>query len=327
MLKKYRYIVELGSANISIFSTGLVLRQPNVAVIRKGHGLELIAAGNDALKMQSELPEHCTFTRPVEEGAVVYPEVMSLVLEKYFSQIAPKKILKAVEIYVLVSPGLSLTERENIELSVAKAGYKDVTLIENIDGLLPYFGEKAAAALICGAGVTDIGVLSDKGIVTACSINLAGDALDEKIIDRVLEVYNMNIGPNAARYLKEKIAGLYENDTSVAEVRGRDLLDGRIKTFEVSASGIKPAVFEIYDKIAEVIGSVMQTVPAALLPEIRKNGLYVAGGGANMRGLAGFFIRKLGIPVRILDDPETAALRGVSTALSSPAGRYFFDKR
>lgn len=320
-MKKYRYILDLGSSNISIYSTGLLLRQPNIAVVRRGNGIELIAAGNDAIPLIRNLPEHCSVVRPVEEGVVVHGEIMSLVLHDFLSRIVPKSIFKAVEIYVLIPSGLAITERENIENAVAGAGYKDVTLIESILALLPLF-DGATGVAIFGGGTTEIGVVNNSGILTACTINLGGNSINEKIKEKILETHNLMISWTMAEKIKVSIGSLFENDTSTIEIVGKDILDGRMKTIEISAESVRVPIQNVYKKLAEIIESVLTTISSKTMVEVATNGIYVAGGGAEVGGLTNFLARYLKLPIKKDDDPEIAMLRSASIVVNDDSGKY-----
>lgn len=320
-MHKRKYVLDLGTTNVSLYGAGLLLRQPDVAVVRRGNGIELVCAGNDAIAL-GELPEGCSFIRPVEGGTVVHADVTGKMLSHYFDSLIPRNILSPVELYVLIPVGISITERENVEYAVTRTGFKDVTLIESVFGLLPFLPSGDSAVVILGGGSTEVGVLNEKGIINACSVNLAGDVLDEKIADAVSETYNLHISLTMARKLKESIGSLFKNDASVADVTGRDELDGRLKTIEVSAESIRKPIVECYRRIAELIESVLTGVPYAGLADIAENGLFVAGGGAGIRGLTDYLGKYLKIPVHIIEDPETAVIRGASALIADESGKY-----
>lgn len=319
-MQKTKYILDLGSSYVSIYGTSLLLRQPNVAVVRRGNGIELISCGSEALAMR-EIPDHCSVVRPVAEGAVAHVEVMSLILKEFFAAVIPFSLFRAVEMYVLIPAGLSIAERENVEAAVSKAGYKDVTLIESVLALSALFDGGNRAVAIMGSGTTEIGVVDKDGIVSACSVNIAGNTVTEKIIEQVYEIYNLTISWSAAEKLKTTIGSLYDNDTSVTEVVGQDLLDGRMKSVEISASSIRAPILYCYRKIAEIIESVLTTIPYSRLAEVTANGLYIAGGGAELRGLDDFLTRYLKLKVFRDDDPETVVVRSAAKLVEE--GRLF----
>lgn len=320
-MQKRKYVLDLGTSNVSIYGAGLLLRQPNIAVVRRGNGLELVCAGNDALALRA-LPEGCSVIRPVEDGAVVHAEIMGLMLSKYFDTLIPHNPFSPVELYVLIPVGLSIAERENVEYAVTRTGFKDVTLVESLFGLLPYLDGGDNAVAIFGGGTTEIGVVSNKGITTACSVNIAGEVISDKIAEVVLDKYNLRISRSTADKLKASIGSLYENDASVTDITGQDMLDGRVKTIEISASSIRPPIVECYGRIAELIESVLTTVPFSKMSDVAANGLSIAGGGAELRGLTDYLAKYLKIPVRLIDDPETAVARGASLVVNDDSGRY-----
>lgn len=320
-MQKRKYVLDLGTANVAIYGAGLLLRQPNIAVVRRGNGLELICAGNDALALR-ELPEGCSVIRPVEDGAVVHAEIMGLVLSKYFDSLVPRNPFSPVEIYVLIPVGLSIAERENVEYAVTRTGFKDVTLVESLYGLLPYLDGGDNAVAILGAGSTEIGVVGAQGITTACSVNIAGDVISNKITEAVLDKYNLRISRSTADRLKAGIGSVFDNDASVMDVNGQDMLDGRIKTVEISANSIRRPIAECYRKIAELIESVLTTVPYSKMTDVATNGLLLAGGGAELRGLTDYLTKYLKIPVRVIQDPETAVIRGAAAVVNDDSGKY-----
>lgn len=322
MRKNNRFVVELGSANVSIFGDSLILRAPNLGIVRRGHGLELIAAGFDAIPLIKNLPEHCFVVRPVEEGAVVNPEAMKLILKNFFSQNLPKNILDKSEIYVSIPCGLSIAEREIIESSIVKTGKKDVTLIESILSVLPYTNGEASAVAILGAGVADIGVIDKSGIINGVTINLGGDHINEKIKETVLEKFNLKISWSVAERIKRTIGTLYENDTSLMEIVGQDILDQQLRKIVVNAEQIRHCITHAYKRYVEIIESILTTIPVKAISEVSVNGLFIAGGGADMIGVTDFFAKYLRLPINYIEKPEIAVVSGIASIVNDNTGKY-----
>jgi|AGTN01.1.fsa_nt_gi Actin-like ATPase involved in cell morphogenesis len=306
------FIIEIGSSFTTVYKNGALLREPTVAVIRKSAGgPELVAAGEEALSLQGKLDERSSFIRVVEDGAVINAEAAALMLKKFLNKVIPNKAFKTPEIIAAVPAGLSMAERENVEAAIVKSGYKNVTLKESISGLVPFVDRRGQAAIDIGGGMTETGVLDHTGIVSACSLNVGGRKIDEKIAERVLDAYNLKISSKTAEDLKIRIGSLYENDTSVAEAVGRDVIDGELKMVEISAESIRPAISNIYKTILEVTESLLTTIPRKTLSDVTFRGLYLAGGGALIGGLSDFIAKYLKIPAIIHPEPETAALAGL----------------
>lgn len=320
-MQKQKIIIDPGSTNLTIYGSGFIKRVPNVCVIKRGNHLELIETGNEALKMSS-LPEHCSLVYPIREGVVVRPDVFAKMLESYLNELLPNTFFNPVELYVLIPSGLSSAERENMELAVQKTGYKDITLIESVLGLLPILGSGDRAVCLLGGGTTEIGVINDEGILSACTINIAGNTINEKIIDQVLKSYNLRISSSMAEKLKTGIGSLYDNDISVMTVTGQDLLDGRVKNVEIASTTLLAPISWCYKKIAELIESVLTTIPYNRLASISANGLYLAGAGANMGGLSDYLTRYLKLPVHISSEPETVVTKGAYQLVNDTTDKY-----
>lgn len=279
--------------------------------MQKKNQQELVASGSEALKLSGKLDRDSSFIRPVSDGAVVNVEVAAMMLKDFFRKAGVRRFLRGVEIVCAVSCGLSIAERESIEAAINKAGFNDVILAESVTGLLPFINPKGQAVAVIGGGTTEIGVISEDGIITACSLNLGGRAIDAKIAERVLDSYNLKISLNTSEELKKNLGSLYENDTSVMSVTGRDILDGAVKREEISAESLRAPITTCFKTILEVTESLLTTVPPAMISDITSRGLYIAGGSAKMQGLQDFVSRYLKIPVFIDPEPETAVVRGL----------------
>ena len=310
-----KFVIDPGSGYITLYGDALLYRQPNVAVVRRGRTTEVLAYGDEALNMR-ELPDHSVLVRPVQGGIVKQPDVLGLVLKKLFEKFIPQNLFKAVELYVPVPSGLSIVERENMEKAVAQAGYRDVTLIESVLCFLPGFDGGDTLVAVFGAGVTDVGVVNSEGIVTASTVDIGGDALDEKIKNVLLQNRNFKVDTVAAERVKRAIGSLYTVDTCAVSVIGQDILDLRNKSVEISATQIAPAIHYCYSRILDIIETTLASLPRQKQEDVRINGLYIAGGGSKMNGLGDYLQRGLRIPVKSDPDPETAMVRNLSVLIS-----------
>ena len=311
-----KFVIDPGSAFVTLYGDALIYREPNVAVVRRGRMTEVLAYGEEAANMRT-LPDHSVLSRPVQGGIVKQPDVLGLVLKKIFEKYIPQNLFKAVELYVPVPAGLSIVERENLEKAVASAGYRDVTLIETPLCFLPRFDGGDTMVAVFGAGVTDVGVVNSEGIVTASTVDIGGDALDEKIKGILLQNRNFKIDSAAAERLKKAIGSLYTVDTSAVSVIGQDILDLRSKSIEISATQIAPAIHYCYSRILDILETTLASLPRGKQEEVRSNGLYIAGGGAGMNGLGDYLQRGLRIPVTIDPDYETAMVKYLAKLISS----------
>lgn len=310
-----KFVIDPGSGYLTVYGDAVLYRQPNVAVVRRGRTTEVLAYGDEAMNLRA-LPDHSVLVRPVQGGIVKQPDVLGLVLKNLFDKFIPQNLFKAVEIYVPVPAGLSIVERENLEKAVASAGYRDVTLIESVLCFLPCFDGGDTMVAVFGAGVTDVGVVNADGIVTAATVDIGGDALDEKIKNVLLQNRNFKVDSVAAERVKCAIGSLYTVDTSAVSVIGQDILDLRNKSIEISATQIAPAIHYCYSRILDIIETTLASLPRQRQEEVRINGLYLAGGGAKMNGLSDYLQRGLRIPVRIDSEPDTAMVRNLARLIS-----------
>ncbi len=316
-MRKRTIIVDMGTSNVSVFYKTIVLREPDIALVRRKNGLELVAFGNEALRKAGSIDERMSFINPVSDGVIVNAEVASLVIAHCIGKVVPHRFWEPVELIALIPCGLSIAERENTENAFRKAGFGDVTLVESILGLLPFIDKRGSAAAVIGGGTTEFAVLNDKGIVSACSLNVAGREMDKRIRERVLDSYNISISDFTAEKLKKEIGSLYINNMSSAEVAGRGILDKTLRKEMVGADVIRPALTWCYKKIVEVAESLFTTIPSDMIAQASARGLYLAGGGAALEGVQDYFAKYLRIPVVIDPEPETAVLRGIGELAQS----------
>ncbi|MBO5773242.1 MAG: rod shape-determining protein [Clostridia bacterium] len=320
-MQKQKIVIDPGSSNLTIYGGGYLLREPNVCVIKRGNHVEIIAVGSDALKL-TDLPENCSLIYPVKEGVVSRPDVFAKVLEYYLSDVIAFSLFSPVELYVLIPSGLSSAERENVESAVQRTGHKDITLIENVLGFLPILGSGDRAVCSFGGGTTEVAVINDEGIVSACTVNIGGNTINEGIIEQVLKTYSLRISNSTAEKLKVGVGSLYDNDSSVITITGQDVLDGKMKNVEISAESIRTPIVWCYKKIAELIESVLTTVPYSKIASVSANGLSCAGAGSNLRGLTDYLSKYLKLPVNIVAEPEVCAVKGAYELVTNVTNKY-----
>ena len=320
-MQKQKIVIDPGSSNLTIYGGGYILREPNVCVMRRGNHIELVAVGRDALKL-TDLPENCSLIYPVKEGGVSRPDVFAKVLEYYLTDIISFSIFSPVELYVLIPSGFSSAERESMESAVQRTGHKDITLIENTLGFVPVLGGGDRAICSFGGGSTEVAVVNEEGIISACTVNIGGNTINEAIVEQVLKTYNLRISNSTAEKLKIGIGSLYDNDSSVMTITGQDVLDGKIKNVEISAESLRAPIVWCYKKIAELIESILTTVPYGKIANVTANGLSCAGDGANLRGLTDYLSKYLKLPVNIVPEPEICSVKGAYKLVTDTTNKY-----
>ncbi|MDR0696013.1 MAG: rod shape-determining protein [Christensenellaceae bacterium] len=315
-MPKLRYVVDIGSSYTSIYHNGPVLNEATVAFVQRSNGLELIAAGNDAFKYRADTISKRSLVSPVKDGIIIYPKVASLMMKSFLKRVVPRTIFKGIEILAATPVGLTDLEKETFESTINKAGYKDVTLVESVKGLIPVINKAGQLVIIIGDGMTEFAVIANNEIVVACAINMCGKELDDRIIEVIENQYEAVISAKAAESLRMNIGSLYDGDISSMEVYGRDVIDNRVKPIYVKAESIKEPINDSYLKIVEIAANILNTLPIRILNNVAKFGIYLAGVGAQIYGLPDFMKKHLQIPVKCDPEPKIAVARGLYTAFS-----------
>ncbi|MDR0751578.1 MAG: rod shape-determining protein [Christensenellaceae bacterium] len=310
-MPKLRYVVDIGSSHTSIYHNGPLLTEATAAFVQRSNGLELIAAGNTAFKYHPDPITKRSLVTPVKDGIIVYPKVATLILKEFFKRSFARTLFKGIEIIVPISTGLTDLEKETFETTICKTGYSDVTLVECVKGLVPVINRTGQLVIIIGEGLTEIAVMLGHDIIAACSVNLCGADLDEKIINAVENQYEAIISAKSAELLRINIGSLYDGDISAMEVYGRDIIGNRVKPIIVKAECIKEPIYDSYIKIVEVAEKMLNAIPLRILNVVAKHGVYLAGSGAQIYGLSDFMRKHLQIPVTCDPDPKTAVARGL----------------
>lgn len=318
--------VDLGTSFITVGDgLSLVKRVSNVGRFTVNRGkLRMETYGATVSNPQNQSAQTAgDVIRPVDEGVVLNSEAAALIVKELLDETDKKNIFDTRRVFVSVSSGLTTIERDETEKVFLKAGYNDVRLVESVLALLPYVNGDGSAVAILGGGSFEAGVLTRDGIVTACSLNIGGETVNKLLIDRIFEQFKLKISSVTAEKLKVQIGSLYERDLSRKEISGRDVIDGKIKNIEITAEEIRETISYCYQKYVDVIESMLTTIPLPLLAKVSKNGLYLAGGGAEMRGAEDFFAKRLKIPVKTLTEPQLSVARGLQIIATDAKYSFF----
>ncbi|HPD02586.1 MAG TPA: rod shape-determining protein [Eubacteriales bacterium] len=318
-MAKYELAVDLGSSHITIFlkGSGLVLREPTIAaVVKQKNKFEIIESGFQAKNLMTRSLGGARLVFPVKEGTVADIDILSGLLKIYLDRIMTKSARQKAGALVLVSSALTGPERKEVEKAFAKAGIKDVFLVESPLALIAYTDSAGGLFVDIGGGKSEIASVTRHGIAAGYSVNIAGNAMNNAIIDMVTERYRLKIGDYTAERAKISSASLYDNDKGEFEAGGRDLIDGSPKTAQISSKNLKAAIAPLAEYLVEVIESVLAATPPELAAEIGRRGLYLSGGTAALPGLKEFLSARLSMPVTPLADIENAVAIGGGRLLS-----------
>ena len=317
--------IDLGTKNTLVYTAekGIVINEPSVVAVNIRTD-EILAVGNDAQKMLGKTPGHIQAIKPLVDGVISDFEVTEKMLKYFIDKVHSESFTLIPRPRVVIGIPLDVTEveRKAVEDAVKSAGARQVFLVEEsmaaaVGARLPVIDPTATMIVDIGGGTTEIAVISLGGVVTSKSLRIAGNQMDNDIIQYIREEFNMLIGEQVAESIKIRIGSASAmKEPMDLEVRGRDLLNGLPKSVSVNDGQIREAMGKTLGQIMENIKITLETTPPELVSDIYEHGIVLAGGGALLRGLDKEIASAAKIPVRIADDPLTCMVRGAGILLA-----------
>jgi len=320
--------VDLGTANSLVYvaGRGIVISEPSVAAVNNKTG-QVLAIGDEAKKMVGRTPAHITVIRPLVNGVISDFEMTQEMLKYFFQKIGATSSLFHYHRAVIGAPSnLTEVERKSVEDAVIGAGANKAYVLEEplaaaIGARLPIHEPTANAVIDIGGGTTEIAIISMGGIVTSKSLKLAGDKLNDDIIRFVRDEFKLAIGEPTAEEVKMTIGSALPIDQKMEmAIRGRDMATGLPKEVILKEIHVRTALARSLKTMLESVREVIEATPPELVGDILKNGIHMCGGGSLLRGLDKLLEKELMVPVKIIDDPLTAVVRGCGIAVEQ------FDK-
>ncbi|MBK8728263.1 MAG: rod shape-determining protein [Phycicoccus sp.] len=308
--------IDLGTANTVIYQRGrgVVLDEPSVVAVRTGTA-DLLAAGARAKEMVGRTPSSVTAIRPLRDGVISDAEVSERMLRWFVDQVAPSTILRP-RVVVGVPSDITGVERRALEDATLRAGARRVYVIEEpmaaaLGAGLPIHETAASMVVDIGGGTTDVAVISLGGVVSARSVRIGGDEIDEAIVAHVKGEYSLLLGERTAEHIKVTAGSAFPLREEVNErVRGRDLATGLPKTVVINSAEVRRAIELPLHQIIDLVRGVLDVCPPELAGDILDRGITLTGGGALLRGLDQRLHHELGVPVTVAEDPLRAVARG-----------------
>lgn len=303
--------IDLGTANtlVHLKGKGIVLREPSVVAIRKDTGA-VLAVGSDAKGMIGRTPGNIVAIRPMKDGVIADFEVTQAMLKYFINKARNGSSFSKPRVVVGVPSGVTEVEKRAVIDAAIQAGAREAYLIEEpmaaaIGAGLPVEEATGSMVVDIGGGTTEIAVISLGGIVTSCSLRVAGDALDTAIIQYIKRKYSLMIGERTAEEIKMSIGNAMVSDDMEKdfEIRGRDLVSGLPKTLKIHAEEITEALKEPVKKIVDVVKVTLERTPPELAADILDRGIMLTGGGALLHNLDKLLSQETGMPVIIAEDP------------------------
>lgn len=311
--------IDLGTANTLVYvkGKGIVINEPSVVAINQ-RTKQILAIGTEAQRMVGRTPTHIVATRPLVDGVVSDFEITEAMLRYFIDKVHNQtySFLRRPRVVIGIPSGVTEVEKRAVQDAAVNAGAREAFLIEepmaaSIGARLPVQDATGSMIIDIGGGTTEIAVLSLGGVVIARSLRVAGDAMNEQIVQYARDNFGMLIGSRTAEDLKIRIGSCYPlAEPLTAHMRGRDLVSGLPKEIVVSDSHIREALASSIKNIVNNVKAVIEEIPPEIISDIMHRGIVLAGGGALLRGLDQLLKDETKMPVTIADDPLTCVARG-----------------
>jgi len=316
--------IDLGTTNVLVYvaGQGIVINEPSVVAVNN-RTEQILAVGHDAKMMVGKTPSYITLSRPLIDGVISDFEVAEKMIKHFITKIQKEKFVIMPRSTVLIGVPLDVTEveRKAVEDAVIGAGAKEVHLVDEpmaaaIGSGLQVQEPHASMVVDIGGGTTDIAIISLGGIVTWKSLKMAGEKMDDVIVQYIRDKYNMLLGDKTSELLKIQIGSAEELDEGLnMDIRGRDLVSGLPKEINVTDVEIREALLKIIKLIVENIKLTVEATPPELVADLYQRGMVVTGGGALLRNIDKLIEKETKIPVHLADDPLTTVVRGAGIIL------------
>ncbi|MCL4366201.1 rod shape-determining protein [Patescibacteria group bacterium] len=326
--------IDLGTVNtlVLVKGKGIVIREPTVVALHK-KTRQVLAIGTEAKRMIGRTPAAIEAVRPLRDGVISDFDTTEALLRYFIHKVHenpgkgffsfPK--VPRPRVVVGIPSGVTEVERRAVQDACLSAGAREAYLIEepmaaSIGAKLPVEEPEGNMIVDIGGGTTEIAVISLGGMVINKSLRVAGDELDEEIINYMRTRYGLLIGERTAEEVKMEIGSAYplgSKEDMVTVIRGRDLSNGLPKSLRVSAAEIREALTPVITQMITAIQEILEETPPELLTDIVQRGIFLAGGGALLRGLDKRIAEETKLPVYVADDPLTTVVRGCGEVLNN----------
>ncbi|MDG5473300.1 rod-share determining protein MreBH [Jeotgalibacillus sp. ET6] len=325
MLSNAEIGIDLGTANILVYSKnkGIIMNEPSVVAIDI-NTKKVLAVGIDAKNMIGKTPGNIVAVRPLKDGVIADFDVTTDMLKHIMGTIGKKLgfSMRKPSVVVCTPSGATSVERRAIHDAVKNSGAKAVHLIEEpvaaaIGADLPV-GEPVANVIVdIGGGTTEVAIISYGGVVSCNTIRVAGDKMDEDIVQYIRKSYNLLIGERTAEQIKMEIGyAPIEHESLEMEIRGRDLVTGLPKTISLTSKEVQQAIQESLSSILEAIRATLENCPPELSGDIVDRGVILSGGGALLNGVQQWLSEEIVVPVHIAPNPLESVAIGTGKSLS-----------
>ena len=316
--------IDLGTANVLIYikGQGIVLNEPSVVAI-DSETKKPLAVGTEAREMLGRTPGRVQAIRPMKDGVIADFNLTEIMLNHYIRKVNGKSFLSRPRILICCPSNITQVEKNAIKEAAERTGAKKVFLEEEpkvaaIGAGMDISKPSGNMVIDIGGGTTDIAILSLGGIVTSCSIKVAGNTFDNDIIKYIKDKYKLLVGDRTAEEIKMTIGSVYPSDTvEKMEVRGRDLVTGLPHTITLSSDEVEEALRESVYLLVHQAKNVLEQTPPELSADIIDKGIVITGGGSLIKGFDQLLSHELKVPVFIAESPLTCVAEGTGILLDN----------
>lgn len=314
--------IDLGTAYTVVYvrGKGIVISEPSVVAIQKTTK-EIIAVGEEAKKMVGKTPQDIEAIKPMRNGVIADFDVTKMMLRYFMSKVHGRKGMFKPRVIVCVPSGITEVERRAVIDATLQAGAREAYLIEEplaaaIGAGLPIHEPRGNMVLDIGGGRTEVAVISLGGIVVRESIKVAGDEMDNAIIEYMNRVHELVIGEQMAENIKKTIGNVDDDmDEIRMEVKGRDLRNGVPKVKEISSSEMREVLKPVAQRIVDAVKAVLEQTPPELSADIIDRGIVMTGGTSLLKGLDKMVSKGVGVPAYLSEDPMYCVALGAGKVL------------
>ena len=325
--------IDLGTANTLVYmkGRGIIIREPSVvAVDARTDELRVRCVGHEAKAIIGAAPNSILAVRPLKDGVIADFDITAAMLQSFLRQACGSRLFVRPRVVICVPSGVTEVERRAVRQAAAKAGARQVTVIEEpmaaaIGAGLPTAEPVGSMIVDIGGGTAEVAVISLSGIVASRSVRCAGDALDQSITSFIKRKYNLLVGERTAEQIKLEIGSACppdptdtEHGETTMEIKGRNLVDGLPKDILIRSEEVREAMNENLMRIVEAIKDTLECTPPELSSDIIDRGIMLSGGGALLRGLDTLIQNETGIEVHIAEAPLDCVALGAGAVLDHP---------
>lgn len=319
--------IDLGTANTLVYvkGKGIVLDEPSVVAVKKDDKgtKKVLAVGKEAKLMLGRTPGNIVAIRPMKDGVIADFEITEAMLRYFIRKVHSRRRLVRPRIIIGVPSGITQVEKRAVRESAESAGAREVYFIEEpmaaaIGAGLPVTEPRGNMVVDIGGGTSEVAVISLGGVVYCKSVRVAGDRMDEAIVEYIKRRYNLLIGTATGEVIKTTIGNAFPCDhIDTLEVKGRDLVTGIPKILTIDSDEVREAISDQINTIVETVRTALEQMPPELAADLIDTGIMLTGGGALLKDLDALLRAETKLPIHIAENALSAVAIGAGEALNN----------